>query len=109
MAGGFDLAAFCDIRIAGPGAAFGHPEIKFGSGVMFGPLAAIAGGATAADLTLTGRTIDANEAHRLGIVSRVVATETLLDEARAIARSIAEAPLPALVRMKEAIIARRGN
>lgn len=107
MAGGFDLAVFCDLRIASSAASFGHPEIKFGAGVMFGPLADLVGEGVARDLCFTGRTIDADTAYRLGIVSRVVAASGLLEEAMALARTIAEAPLPALKRVKASVIERR--
>src|SRR3990172_6615372 len=92
LGGGFDIAVLCDVRIAAEGAAFGHPEIKFGAPTLFGPLAAIIGGGIARDLCLSGRRIDAQEALRIGLVSKVVAADQLLDEARAVARSIAHAP-----------------
>src|SRR5512145_1680543 len=71
MGGGFDLAALCDIRICSPAASFGHPEIKFGGPPLFTPLRWIVGDGLARDLVLTGRPIDAAEAHRVGLVSRV--------------------------------------
>ena len=61
LAGGFDLAVLCDLRIASSSARFGHPERSFGD-VIYGPLHDLVGGAVARDLCLTGRTIDANEA-----------------------------------------------
>jgi len=57
MAGGFDIAAHSDIRIAAESATFGHPEIKFGAGVMYGPLADLVGGSVASDIAFTGRTV----------------------------------------------------
>jgi enoyl-CoA hydratase/carnithine racemase len=104
MGGGLDLAVLCDVRIASENAAFGHPEIKFGAPTLFGPLAEIIGGGLARDLCLSGRRIDAQEAHRIGLVSQVVAGDRLLDEAMAIANSIAEAPLGALKAVKTMII-----
>lgn len=104
MGGGFDIAALCDVRIAAEGAAFGHPEIKFGAPALFGPLAAIIGGGLARDLCLSGRRIDALEALRIGLVSKVVAPDQLLDEAKAVARTIAEAPAATLRSMKAAIL-----
>jgi enoyl-CoA hydratase len=55
--GGFDLALLCDIRIAGPGAVFAHPEIKIGAPPLFTPLQWIVGAGIARDLCLTGRRI----------------------------------------------------
>ena len=96
MGGGFDLALLCDLRIASTEASFGHPEIKFGAPPLFTPLRWTVGDGIARDLCLTGRRVDAAEALRVGIVSRVVEPEELADEARATAESIAEAPQHAL-------------
>jgi enoyl-CoA hydratase/carnithine racemase len=104
--GGFDLALLCDIRIATPEAQFAHPEIKFGAPPLFTPLQWIVGAGIARDLCLTGRRIDAAEAHRLGLVSTV--TDDLLDEAKATARVIAEAPQPALEATKHYLISSAG-
>ncbi len=104
LGGGLDLAVLCDVRIAAEGAAFAHPEIKFGAPVLFGPLREIIGGGLARDLCLSGRRIDAREAHRIGLVSKVVTADRLLDEALAFASTIAEAPLPALKATKRMII-----
>src|SRR3990170_3635519 len=103
---GLDLAALCDVRVAAENAAFAHPEIKFGAPTLYGPLAEIIGGGVARDLCLTGRRIDAPEALRIGLVSAVVASDRLLDEASAVANSIAEAPLATLRRVKGMIIDR---
>ena len=62
-------------------AVFGHPEIKFGAPPLFTPLRWIVGDGIARDLCLTGRPVDADEALRIGLVSRVVAPDALLDEA----------------------------
>jgi enoyl-CoA hydratase len=104
MGGGLDLAVLCDVRIASEDAAFGHPEIKFGAPTLFGPLAEIIGGGLARDLCLSGRRIDAQEAHRIGLVSQVVPADRLLDEALRVAQTIAEAPLGALKAVKAMII-----
>jgi enoyl-CoA hydratase/carnithine racemase len=69
--GGFDLCLLCDMRIAVPDALFAHPEIKFGAPPLFTPLQWIVGAGIARDLCLTGRRIDATEAHRLGLVKRL--------------------------------------
>lgn len=106
MGGGLDLASLCDVRVAAQSAVFAHPEIKFGAPTLYGPLAEIIGGGLARDLCLTGRSIDAREALRIGLVSAIVAPERLLDEAIAMANTIAEAPLPALRQVKRMIIER---
>jgi enoyl-CoA hydratase len=103
LAGGFDIAAQCDVRIAAETAVFGHPEIKFGAPTLFTILAQIVGGAVARDLALSGRRIDAAEAHRIGLVSSVVPTDAVLAETIAYARTVAEAPLDALKAVKAAI------
>ena len=90
--GGFDLAVLCDMRIAAAEATFAHPEVKFGGPPLFTPLRWIIGDGVARDLCLTGRRIDAGEAHRIGLVSRVVAQQALGEEVLAVARQIAEAP-----------------
>ena len=56
---GFDLATLCDLRVCGPGAAFGHPEIKFGAPPLYTPLRLIVGSGIARDLCFTDRTIEA--------------------------------------------------
>jgi enoyl-CoA hydratase len=100
LGGGFDLATLCDLRIASTEASFGHPEIKFGAPPLFTPLRWIVGHGIARDLCLTGRRIDAEEALRIGLVSRVVAPERLADEAQSVAREIAQAPERTLVATK---------
>lgn len=92
LGGGFDLASLCDIRLCSDAAVFGHPEIKFGAPPLFTPLRWIIGDGLARDLCLTGRKIDANEAHRTGFVSEVTAPEKLLERAVETAKSILEAP-----------------
>ncbi len=106
MGGGLDLAVLCDVRVAAEDAAFAHPEIKFGAPTLYGPLAETIGGGLARDLCLTGRRIDAQEAYRIGLVSSVVPLDRLLDEAMAVANSIAEAPLATLKLVKGMIIDR---
>lgn len=104
LGGGLDLAVLCDVRVAAEGAAFAHPEIKFGAPVLFGPLREIIGGGLARELCLTGRRIDSQEALRIGLVNKVVPADRLLDEALAVATTIAEAPRPALQATKRQII-----
>ena len=108
MGGGFDLALLCDMRIASTDAVFGHPEIKFGAPPLFTPLRWIVGDGVARDLCLTGRPIGADEALRIGLVSRVVAPGALLEEALGAARQIAEAPQPALQTTKRYLSGNQG-
>ena len=105
LAGGFDLAVMCDIRLAVPGARFAHPEIRFGD-VVYGPLHDLVGGAIARELALTGRSIDADEARSLHLVSAVVEPDALLDEARSVAEQICAAPREVSRRTKAKIIRR---
>jgi enoyl-CoA hydratase/carnithine racemase len=107
LGGGFDLAVMCDVRVAAASARFAHPEHRF-SQVVYGPLHDLVGGAVARDLALTGRSIDAAEALRLGVVTRVVPDDTVLDEARAVAGEISTAPRAVLEAMKAKIL-RRAN
>jgi len=104
LGGGFDIATQCDVRIASEAAAFGHPEIKFGAPTLYTILSQIVGGAIARDLCLSGRRIDAQEAHRIGLVTAVVPADRLTDETTAYARTVAEAPLDALKAVKAAIV-----
>jgi len=105
--GGFDLAVMCDLRIAASTARFAHPEHSF-SQVVYGPLHDLVGGAVARDLALTGRGVDADEAERFGLVSRVVSPDDLLAEATATATKIALAPRDVLLAMIAKIRRRAG-
>ncbi|HJR18525.1 MAG TPA: enoyl-CoA hydratase/isomerase family protein [Actinomycetota bacterium] len=104
LGGGFDIATQCDVRIASDAAAFGHPEIKFGAPTLYTILSQIVGGAIARDLCLSGRRIDANEAHRIGLVTQVVPADRLTEESVAYAKTVAEAPPDALKAVKAAIV-----
>src|SRR6478752_7064338 len=84
IAGGFDLAVMCDIRVAARTARFSHPEVTFGD-VVYSPLHDLAGAAVARDLCLTGRSVDASEALSLHLVSRVVPAERLAEVAAEVA------------------------
>lgn len=96
LAGGFDLAKLCDLRICSKAAVFGHPEIKFGVPPLLTPLRWIVGEGLARDLCMTGRRIDATEAYRAGLVSEVVDGEKLMEKACQLALTILEAPMSAL-------------
>ncbi|MGB5112526.1 MAG: enoyl-CoA hydratase [Mycobacterium sp.] len=106
LGGGCELAMMCDLLIAADTAKFGQPEIKLGVLPGMGGsqrLTRAIGKAKAMDLILTGRTIDAAEAERSGLVSRVVPADTLLDEANAIAATIAGMSLSAARMAKESV------
>ena len=96
LAGGFDLAKLCDLRICSKTAVFGHPEIKFGVPPLLTPLRWIVGEGMARDLCMTGRRIDATEAYRAGLVSEVVDGDKLMESACRLALTILEAPMHAL-------------
>jgi enoyl-CoA hydratase/carnithine racemase len=106
--GGFDLCLLCDMRIATPNVVFAHPEIKFGAAPLFTPLQWIVGAGIARELCLTGRRVDATEAHHIGLVNAVVEAERLEEEAMATARVMAEAPQPALEATKRHLVSNAG-
>jgi enoyl-CoA hydratase len=108
LGGGFDLATLCDLRISSTEATFGHPEIKFGAPPLFTPLRWLVGDGLARDLCLTGRRIDADEALRIGLVSRVVSPDRLIEEARMVALQIAEAPQRTLQATKRYLTGNQG-
>jgi enoyl-CoA hydratase len=106
LGGGCEVAMMCDIVIAAENARFGQPEINLGTMPGAGGtqrLPRFIGKAKAMDLCLTGRMMDAAEAERLGLVSRVVAPDKLLDEALAVAARIAELSAPIAMMVKEAV------
>ena len=106
LGGGCEMAMMCDMIYAADSAKFGQPEIKLGTlpgagGTQRLPRAV--GKAKAMDWCLTGRMIDAAEAERAGLVSRVVPADRLLDEVLAIATQIASFSLPVVMKVKEAV------
>lgn len=91
LGGGCELAMACTLRIAAETAKIGQPEVKLGIICGYGGsqrLPRLVGKGRALELLLTGEPIDAVEAHRIGLVNRVVKKESLLDEARALAAKI---------------------
>ena len=107
LGGGCELVMMCDIVIAADSARFGQPEIKLGiipgaGGTQRLPRAV--GKAKAMDLVLTARMMDAHEAERAGLVSRVVAADKVLEEAIAAAAAITRFSLPAVMMAKEAVL-----
>jgi len=106
LGGGCELAMMCDIVIAAQGAKFGQPEINLGTFPGAGGtqrLPRAVGKAKAMDLILTARMMDAEEAERAGLVSRVVPDDKLLEEALSVAAKIASFSSPAVMMAKEAV------
>ena len=101
LGGGCELAMLCDIVIAADTAKFGQPEINLAVTPAIGGtqrLPRFIGKAKAMDMILTGRQMDAIEAERAGLVSRIVAADKLMDEAMAAARKIAaQSPLASMM------------
>ncbi|WP_292829493.1 enoyl-CoA hydratase-related protein [Microbacterium sp.] len=103
LGGGCELAMMCDIILASDTAKFGQPEINLGVVPGIGGsqrLIRAVGYYKAAELVLTGRVMDAAEAERIGLVSRVVPAADLLDEARRVAETIASRSLPSVYAAK---------
>lgn len=106
LGGGCELAMLCDFIIASDTAKFGQPEIKLGVIPGIGGsqrLTRAVGKGKAMDMCLTGRNMDAEEAERAGLVSRVVPAGELLDVALDAATTIASMSLPAVIMAKEAV------
>ena len=106
LGGGCELAMMCDIVIASDDARFGQPEIRLGiipgaGGTQRLPRAI--GKAKAMDMILTARMMNADEAERSGLVSRIVPASSLVDDAVAIAAGICEFSLPSVMMAKEAV------
>ncbi|MCB2139858.1 MAG: enoyl-CoA hydratase/isomerase family protein, partial [Rhodobacteraceae bacterium] len=106
LGGGCELAMMCDFIIASDTARFGQPEINLGTMAGIGGsqrLTRFVGKSKAMDMNLTGRFMDAAEAERSGLVSRVVPAAKLLPEAMAAARKIAEKSAISVMAVKEAV------
>ncbi|MCX4717465.1 enoyl-CoA hydratase [Streptomyces virginiae] len=106
LGGGCELAMLCDILLASDTAKFGQPEIKLGVIPGIGGsqrLTRAVGKAKAMELCLTGRTMDAVEAERAGLVSRIVPADELLSEALAVAETVAGMSKPVAMMAKEAV------
>jgi enoyl-CoA hydratase len=106
LGGGCEVAMMCDFILAADTAKFGQPEVNLG--VMPGAggtqrLTRFAGKSKAMDMCLTGRMMDAAEAERCGLVSRVVPADKLMEEAVKAAETIAAKSLPSTMMIKEAI------
>ncbi|MGI9475554.1 MAG: enoyl-CoA hydratase [Hyphomicrobiaceae bacterium] len=106
LGGGCEMAMACDFILAAETAKFGQPEIKLG--VMPGAggtqrLTRFVGKSKAMDMCLTGRMMDADEAERCGLVSRIVPAEELIDEAVKTAQKIADMSRPIAMMTKETV------
>ncbi|MYV70393.1 enoyl-CoA hydratase [Streptomyces sp. SID2131] len=106
LGGGCELAMLCDVLLAADTAVFGQPEIKLGVIPGIGGsqrLTRAVGKAKAMELCLTGRTMDAVEAERAGLVSRIVPADELLAEAWKVAGSVAATSKPVAMMAKESV------
>jgi len=106
LGGGCEIAMMCDIVVAADNARFGQPEITLGTIPGAGGtqrLARFVGKAKAMDLCLTGRMMDAAEAERAGLVSRIVPAADLLTEAVKVAERISEMSRPIAMMVKESV------
>jgi enoyl-CoA hydratase len=107
LGGGCELAMSCDIIIASETARFGQPEVNLGIIPGSGGtqrLTHVLGKHRAMELVLTGDSLSATEAERLGLVNRVVPGELLLEEAKVVAKKIAVKPVLAIKAAKEAVL-----
>jgi enoyl-CoA hydratase len=107
LAGGFDLAILCDLRIASTTARFAHPERTFGD-VVYGPLHDLVGGAVARELTIGGRELDAAEALAVHLVGQVVEPDALPAAIEAAVERMCSAPRNLLMRTKAKALRRAG-
>ncbi len=106
LGGGCELAMLCDVLLAADTAVFGQPEVKLGVIPGIGGsqrLTRAVGKAKAMEMCLTGRTMDAVEAERAGLLSRVVPADQLLDEAWSVAETIAGMSKPVTAMVKEVV------
>ena len=106
LGGGCELAMMCDFILAADNAQFGQPEINLGIVPGAGGtqrLTRLVGKSKAMEMCLTGRMMNADEAERLGLVSRVIELDHFMEEVMKTARSIASKSLPALLINKECV------
>jgi enoyl-CoA hydratase/carnithine racemase len=106
VAGGFALALLCDLRIAGPGARFGYPELPRGIPPSYAAARSALPAAVAQDLCLTGRPVDAAEALRLGIV-REVSDGDPVARGVELAAEVAAMPRDAVLATKQRVLLER--
>lgn len=107
LAGGFDLAVLCDLRIAASTARFAHPERSFGD-VVYGPLHDLVGGAVARELAIGGLELDAAGALERRLVSQVVEPDDLAAATQELVERVKAAPRELLMRTKAKALRRAG-
>ena len=107
IAGGFDLAVMCDLRLATTTARFSHPERSFGD-VVYGPLHDLVGGAVARDIAIGGRELSAERALAFHLVSEVVEPEALQGAVAEMVERVCVAPRDVLLRTKAKALRRAG-
>lgn len=111
VAGGLELAIWCDLRIASQSARLGFTERRFGVPLVDGGtqrLPRIIGLGRAMDLVLTGRIVDAEEARSIGLVNEVVPAGTALERALELGEEIASHPWPTLLADRDSLLAAQG-
>ncbi|MBM3131947.1 MAG: enoyl-CoA hydratase/isomerase family protein [Chloroflexi bacterium] len=99
LAGGLEMAISCDLRVAAEDSVFGVPEIRFGALAFAGgtqKLPRLIGVTKAKEMHYTGEPIDAREAYRIGLLNRVVPAASVLEEAKKLARTLAERSVAAM-------------
>ncbi len=107
VAGGLELALWCDVRIAGAGARLGCTERRFGVPLIDGGtqrLPRVVGEARALDLVMSGRVVEAEEAERIGLVTQLVGTGDALGAALAYAERLAAVPRATLLADRDALL-----
>ena len=107
LAGGFELALWCDLRVAAESATFGCAERRWGVPLMDGGtqrLARVVGQGRALDLVLSGRMVGAAEAHAIGLVSEVVPPGAHVERALAMAEGLARFPQEAMLSDRRALL-----
>lgn len=107
LAGGFALALLCDVRIAAAGARMGFAELPRGIPPAYAAIRSVAGHALAAELCLTGRVLEAGEAHALGLVAEVHEGTAALERARELAAEVARRSRWAIMETKRRMLADR--
>jgi enoyl-CoA hydratase len=100
VAGGFDLAAMCDLRLCSQTAIFAQTEILLGLTQIAYPLYKIVGFGRAKEMAMTGDAISADEAYRIGLVNRIYPDDELLEEALKLAGKLASRPRQAMFESK---------
>lgn len=104
LAGGFDLAVMCDLRVVAESARFAHVEHAW-TEVVYRPLRELVGGSLARELTLTGRSVDASEALRIGLANAVAADGDVIGRSVQMASTVVAMPREIALKAKAKIVA----